>query len=239
MNEGAWRKVVRRKPFPSNWRHAPEPPTSTKPFAPYQPSFAQVVQRSPLNDIMPPRLSPLKRQPSGLSTAPLPNLPITKPTSLTINRNLKHNPTSKPPIATTNPQLLPSAPRPTSTLTKNQYISNHTKPALRFPPSPTYPEWRGRCFRCCQPGHTVTSCRSVTKCGKCWGNGHIGARCKKALNPTANPYQPKPAQCLPPTYAFQPSFDELLEGNLPIEPRPLPRDRPTKTYCFITRDEVH
>lgn len=159
-SDSGWKKVARRNPFPNNWRHAPELPSLTKPFTPYQSSFAQVVQSSPPNDTLPPRLAPRKTQP--VHCPPPKPIPATiTPTSL---------PTSAPnhtpaPNSTSLKQHQP--PPSLNPQTKNQYISHHTKPGLRFPPSPTYPEWRGKCFRCCKSGHTVANCRNLTKCGRC------------------------------------------------------------------------
>ncbi|XP_078158691.1 uncharacterized protein LOC144554246 isoform X2 [Carex rostrata] len=56
------------------------------------------------------------------------------------------------------------------------YVSPHS-PFLRFPPSPSYEEWRGRCFKCCRTGHNAASCQNPIKCGKCWLDGHVGTRC--------------------------------------------------------------
>lgn len=216
-SQSAWKTVHRRKPYPNNWRHAPEPPTSTNPFTPYQPSFAQMVKRSPPNETLPPRLSPARD-------------PLAKQAASNASGQSHQLPLPLANLASKSHQ-----PDATSPLINKHYTSHHTKPALRFPPSPTFPEWRGRCFRCCQRGHTVASCRNPTKCGRCWRDGHIGGRCKQPLNHTAQPFKPSPQ----PVTEQEPTFDELLEGNLPYNPRPLPHDRPAKTHCYINRDEDH
>lgn len=85
----------------------------------------------------------------------------------------------------------------------------------------------------------MATCRNQTKCGRCWGNGHIGARCKKLQNHLTKPVRSLPQPKTYPPNASEPSFDELLEGGLPLIPRPLPQERPAKTYCYINRDEHH
>lgn len=47
------------------------------------------------------------------------------------------------------------------------YTCPHSPTTLRFPPSPAFPEWKGRCFRCCRTGHTASVCRNPLKCGRC------------------------------------------------------------------------
>lgn len=219
MGDSQWTTVTRRKPFPAKWRHAPEPLPTTKPFSPYQASFAQVVRRSPTNDTL-------------ARTIPKPHLPKQIPNILT--------PANLPPHNTPLTNLAPLLPLSNTTstnpsLARNQYTTTHTSPGLRFPPSPTFPEWRGRCFRCCQKGHTVASCKNLTKCGRCWGDGHIGLRCTRSSKP-----QPKPRSPAPQLNTLQePSFDELLQGSYPYTPRLLPQGRVAKTYCYIARDEGH
>ena len=128
-------------------------------------------------------------------------------------------------------QSKPSPPRsPTYTPGAYYYVSPHSPTRLRFPPSPLYPEWRGRCFKCCRTGHSVANCRFQRKCGKCWANGHIGTNCTKVGSATV-------AAVPRPVAKLEPGFDELLSDPMPY-PQPLmPEGRPQKVDCFIERDE--
>lgn len=117
------------------------------------------------------------------------------------------------------------------------FYSPHSPTKLRFPPNSTFPEWRGRCFRCCRTGHSQSRCRNPHKCGKCWSNGHIASQCKVTmLNPAARPFQParhtyKPA-------ISEPGFEELLKGDKLPQPPTLLEGRPKKVTVFIERDEA-
>lgn len=59
---------------------------------------------------------------------------------------------AKPSMAAPSP---PSSPPPTQA---SYYFSPHSPTKLRFPPSSTFTEWRGRCFRCCRTGHNSAAC---------------------------------------------------------------------------------
>lgn len=83
-------------------------------------------------------------------------------------------PTSRPATPTTPPATL-------------YYVSPHSPSRLRFPPSSTFSEWKGRCFRCCRTGHTRAKCRNPRRCGRCWSYGHIGSQCKQPLVPPPQP----------------------------------------------------
>lgn len=65
---------------------------------------------------------------------------------------------------------------PTSQASSVYYVSPHSPSRLRFPPSHTYPEWKGRCFRCCRTGHAAAKCRNPKRCGRCWSYGHAGSK---------------------------------------------------------------
>ena len=132
-------------------------------------------------------------------------------------------------------------PSPTSTQPNSPkaatvyYISPHSPSRLRFPPSHTFPEWKGRCFRCCRTGHSATKCRNPKRCGKCWSYGHVGSKCKQDIVPPPPPVRtaPKPL----PLLQTEPSFDELLTGSHPYRTQEMPKERPTRLHCIIPRDE--
>lgn len=122
----------------------------------------------------------------------------------------------------------PNSPKATT------YISPHSPTNLRFPPSSKFPEWVGRCFRCCRTGHTAAACRNPAKCGKCWKNGHVGAKYRvPGLNPAAKPFVPtgqlKKA-------AEEPPFDNMLTGTYPYVPPQMPPNRRKKAVCYVDRD---
>lgn len=164
---------------------------------------------------------------------------------------------SSPLSSNTSARSSPPTSRPT---TPNSppgtrfFTSPHSLTTLRFSPLPSYPEWRGRCFRCCKVGHSIAQCNNPKRCGQCWQEGHIVSKCKaKApLNPTAKPFQPVTNQHIPipsqPVSTQQetgsvklrgePDFGELLMGPPPTEPPVLPDDRQEKSYCFVERDEA-
>lgn len=82
-------------------------------------------------------------------------------------------------------------------------------------------------------GHSAARCRNPKRCGRCWGQGHIGSFCKTVdLIPNL---EPPSKQCLDaPIIRKEPAFEEVLHGQLaPIE---LPDDRPLKNVCYIERD---
>lgn len=125
----------------------------------------------------------------------------------------------------------PSSPR---TQTKPAvFISPHGPSNLRFPPSPTYPEWKGRCFNCCRMGHNVVRCRNPKRYGKCWRVGHIGATCRQPAKPEAR--TTVPATTIVTKKRCEPLFADLL-----VEPaKPLPANRSLKMVCFVERDEEY
>lgn len=161
---------------------------------------------------------------------------------------------SQPPLKSlpspprTQPILIPKPNRQTTTMTTpsppgspppanaTYYFSPHSPTQLRFPPSSHFTEWRGRCFRCCRTGHNSALCRNPMRCGKCWGEGHMGTRCKSnVLNPAAMPYwsnrtrQPtKPVTTSP--------IDELLLKPCPMAAPALPSNRPKRLSACIERD---
>lgn len=137
-------------------------------------------------------------------------------------------PTSSPPSSR------PSTP-PTPPGTK-YYTSPYSPTKLRFPPLSTYPEWRGRCFKCCRLGHNSARCRNARKCGKCWGDGHTAKDCKggQPLNPSAKPFAPGREQP-----QGEVLFPELSLGPKPLVRKQIPGERPQKVYSFIDRDEEY
>lgn len=100
-------------------------------------------------------------------------------------------------------------------------------------------------------GHAAAACHFPAKCGKCWADGHIGARCnklpqglpphQKTLNPAAAPFKPINTAPFNPTQVrrMEPGFDSLLSGTFPHVPPTMPEsDYPTQT-CFIDRDVAY
>ncbi|KAF3330066.1 hypothetical protein FCM35_KLT05397 [Carex littledalei] len=89
--------------------------------------------------------------------------------------------TATQPLAS-RPASIASPPNsPISSASTPYYVSPHSPSRLRFPPSHTFPEWRGRCFRCCRTGHSAAKCRNPKRCGRCWAYGHIGSKCKQEV----------------------------------------------------------
>lgn len=136
----------------------------------------------------------------------------------------------------TSPRLTDPKPptRPTTPTTPKEtyyYISPHSPTNLRFPPSPQYPKWRGRCFKCCRMGHSVANCRNQRRCGKCWAYGHIGSNCSNPNQTTATKVPPKARR--------EPGFDELLVDPRPYPPPLMPEGRPQQVQCFIERDDEY
>lgn len=146
----------------------------------------------------------------------------------------------QPPRSTTT-SAQPSPPNsqptsPTSTTSTVYYVSPHSPSKLRFPPSHTFAEWRGRCFRCCRTGHSAAKCRNPKRCGKCWSFGHIGSKCKTEM--VAPP--PLPVRTAPPkTRTCEPHFEELIRGSYPYRPPEMPSDRPISLHCFLERDQEY
>lgn len=104
------------------------------------------------------------------------------------------------------------------------YISPYSPTGLRFPPSPKFTEWKGRCFKCCRTGHAKADCRNPLRCGKCWKTGHTGSRCSlPGLNPNAPAYNParKPTK----TPRGEPGFSDLLSEPFP-RAKAMPEGRP-------------
>lgn len=134
-------------------------------------------------------------------------------------------------MATNSPPSSPPQTKPT------WYISPHSPTQLRFPPSAQYPEWKGRCFRCCRSGHNSTVCRNPMRCGKCWGEGHTGLRCQtKMLNPAALPYWSSKTKQPPQQAPFKKSFEDLLLKPCPLSGPTMPANRPTRLAYFADRD---
>lgn len=143
------------------------------------------------------------------------------------------NQPSKPTMATQTPSPTSSPPPPQATY----YISPHSPTQLRFPPSPQFTEWRGRCFRCCRNSHSSAVCRNPMRCGKCWGEGHTGFRCKtNMLNPAALPYWSNRAQQPPAKTELKKSFDDLLLKPCPLSAPAMPANRPKRLAYFADRD---
>ncbi|KAF3336539.1 hypothetical protein FCM35_KLT19125 [Carex littledalei] len=137
------------------------------------------------------------------------------------------------------PPTPPASPTPPSSpQSPSFYISPHSPERLRFPPSSRFPEWKGRCFKCCRKGHSVSACRNPLKCGKCWKTGHTGNKCKARLNPAAPPFKPAIAAPKRPS-EWEPGFGNLLAGPRPLNPHPMPPNRPPKMISYVDRDGEH
>ncbi|KAF3340482.1 hypothetical protein FCM35_KLT16253 [Carex littledalei] len=152
-----------------------------------------------------------------------------------------------PPPALTNPTspktstISPTSTRPSSPTTPKTgtlYVSPYNPTYLRFPPSPSFSEWRGRCIKCCKKGHTKAMCRNPMKCGRCWSVGHMGSQCKAEVVPptTTGPHKATPVSELS---KGEPPFDDMLTGPLPVEEPLMPEGRPFKLTCYMARDERH
>lgn len=75
------------------------------------------------------------------------------------------------------------------------------------------------------------------RCGKCWGEGHTGFRCKTTmLNPAALPYykatHPQPHN----HHSNTKSFDDLLSKPCPLSAPALPSNRPKRLAYFADWD---
>ncbi|KAF3328770.1 hypothetical protein FCM35_KLT05848 [Carex littledalei] len=163
-----------------------------------------------------------------------------KPTYAQVLANPSPTPTLSPTSAKTS-TVSPNSTRPSSPATPRTghlYVSPHSPTYLRFPPSPSFPEWRGRCFKCCKRGHTKAMCRNPMKCGRCWSNGHMGSQCKAEIVPPAATESPKVTPASEPLKG-EPSFDDLLTGPLPMEEPMMPEGRPFKLTCYMARDASH
>ncbi|KAF3332882.1 hypothetical protein FCM35_KLT02459 [Carex littledalei] len=177
---------------------------------------------------------------------PVPTTHPYQPFKLTYAQSLRNPPptpqpastkTNTPPQPPANPPTKPSttttgtAPHQTAS---SHYLSPHAQ--LRFPPSPTFKEWRGLCFRCCKRGHTARQCKNLRRCGRCWGEGHTGSHCNKhsSGHPYASPTNP--AITAQPAAKPAHSFDELLTGPYPYPPKQMPEGRTPRTFCYADRD---
>lgn len=180
------------------------------PYTPFKPLFSQIAA------------SPIPSH----KTIPLP------PNNTQFKTHREQN---REAMTNTSPPASPlTSPPPANPI---YYFSPHSPTQLRFPPSSHFTEWRGRCFRCCRTGHNSAACRNPMRCGKCWGEGHLGTRCKsKALNPAAMPYwskHPKPTAPKNPPPAL---FDDLLLQPCPMAAKSLPSNRPKRLFAFVDRD---
>ncbi|KAF3341753.1 hypothetical protein FCM35_KLT00391 [Carex littledalei] len=163
---------------------------------------------------------------------------LTKPTYA---QAVASNPSTGRPL-TTQPtsqtgRSSPTSP-PTSPKSPTYYLSPHSPTPLRFPPSPKFGEWKGRCFRCCRMGHTKAVCRNPPKCGRCWRNGHTGNRCKVAHT------KQSPAPTVEPTgmrlpEKTEPGFRDLLMANRPLNPPPMPPNRQADLKVYVDRDQEY
>lgn len=177
------------------------------------------------------------RQSSPQEPLAKPYLPYPTPTYSQITRNHPKPPLStqqQPPI-TAQPVPKPSTP-PSQTSPKVFYVSPHSPSRLRFPPSHTFPEWKGRCFRCCRTGHSAAKCRNPKRCGRCWSYGHIGSACRQDMVAPPPPVRTKPA---PVSSSSEPGFEELLTGSYPYRAPEMPTERPLSLHCFLERDHEY
>lgn len=209
---GEWQVVQRRRRYPDNWKPTfTTAPTKTKPFTPYIMTYAQAVSSTATHPTYP-RKTPLPppQQPQQLKSVPSHTLP--------------------PPLVITPPDRRDSKKVET-------YTSPHSPTKLRFPPSPAFPEWKGRCFRCCKTGHNAALCRNPMKCGRCWKEGHPGNRCLKKGSVPGESHPPPPK--VSEKTGYEPLFDELLTGHLPHVCPEMPINRLELSTCFISRDEAY
>ena len=161
-----------------------------------------------------------------------PYIPYAKPTYAQVLQQAVKPPTSQPSL----PPSQPSSP--TSSTTSTFYVSPHSPSRLRFPPSHTFPEWKGCCFRCCRTGHSAAKCRNSKHCGKCWSFGHIRSRCTQEI---VAPPQPVPKIRAPalPNQRCEPDFEVLLNGSYPYRAPEMPEERPLSLHCFLERDSEY
>lgn len=161
-----------------------------------------------------------------------PYIPYSKPTYAQIL--LQPARSTTPPSQLSPPISQPASP--TSNSSTVYYVSPHSPSRLRFPPSHTFAEWRGRCFRCCRTGHSAAKCRNPKRCGKCWSFGHIGSRCKVEM---VAPPPPPILKTTPKSRTCEPHFEELLTGSYPYRPPEMPSERPLSLHCFLERDQEY
>lgn len=143
--------------------------------------------------------------------------------------------TSQTSDKTSNHSSRPNSP--TNSTKTTYYVSPHSPSRLRFPPSPSFAEWKGRCFKCTRTGHKAANCRNPKKCGRCWSNGHIGSHCTQNIVPPPIPTQNRPQPT--PRSTGEPGFDELLTGSYPYRSPEMPSDRPICLHTFFERDDKH
>lgn len=177
--------------------------------------------------------SPNTTQASPEFTMPNPYIPYT-------TKQIHSGPANHPPSFTFSSSWNSSRPSSSVTPTNTHYfISPHSPTRLRFPPSSTYPEWKGRCFRCYRTGHTSAKCRNPKRCGKCWMEGHIASACsKQILNPAARPYQPTNGASK--LMQGEPLFSELLSpASNPSVHTEFLTDRVRKVHTFVRRDAAY
>lgn len=154
------------------------------------------------------------------------------------------NPKPQPLMATAQtPTTSPTTSPPNSPRSPTYYLSPHSPTPLRFPPSPKFAEWKGRCFKCCRTGHSIAVCRNPPKCppkcGRCWKSGHTGNKCKEGMTKQAPMPAGVPAN-MNPLEMKDLDFKELLTGDRPLNAPPLPTNRPKKIRCFVDCDaEYH
>lgn len=148
-----------------------------------------------------------------------------------------------PPSNSTTTLPMTTSPPPSPPPSPTYYFSPHSPTQLRFPPSPNFTEWRGRCFRCCRTGHSASLCRNPKRCGKCWGEGHVGAHCKgSTLNPAAMPYwssnssQPQSQGKI--ASGESKLFLDLLRCPTPAAELTMPTERPKRISYFAETDEA-
>lgn len=75
------------------------------------------------------------------------------------------------------------------------------------------------------------------RCGKCWGEGHLGTRCKsKQLNPAAMPYWANKPRLAAPKPTPATKFDDILLKPCPLAAPTLPNNRPKRLSVHIEGD---
>lgn len=224
-----WQLVTRRKRYPDGWRATTTTLNTSliKPYVPFSHTYAQAVARPPRTHVRP---NPTPTHPVYTKNSPLPiTLPALHPTMTTKTAT---SPSTSPPSSPNN--------RPNTAT----YISPHSPTALRFPPSPLFKEWRGRCFRCCRTGHVAASCQFPAKCGKCWSDGHVGSRCSamtRPLNAQAKPFilVTTPQGTTPTVKTYEPDFESMITGTFPHVAPDLPEASFSAHTCFLERDEEY
>jgi hypothetical protein len=137
-----------------------------------------------------------RRRPTDITTPPPTPPQIAQPfrpfSHHTYAQALTHLPKSVPPTPTPM-QTSPTHPRRAHQQSTNaspprqppvmQNVTSFSSPfsptVLRYPPSPYYQEWRGRCFHCARFGHVIAECRFPRKYLNCWQDGHNANECRK------------------------------------------------------------